>query len=101
MFDENQVVDAGICHGSMGLVMIFRHMYIETGINDFLLASEFWLKRTSILSEFNDGLAGFKSFIMGKWVCDHTLLTGISGIGIMLISHLKNDEQAWEEMFLL
>lgn len=100
-YESSYVVDHGICHGSSGIAMIFRKMYIETNRNEFKDAISYWLSQTLNLANFEDGLAGYKTFTRGGWVCDYSLLTGISGIGLMLISYLENDQQTWDELFLM
>ena len=100
-FEESFVMDAGICHGSAGIAMIFRRMFFETHRNEFRDASQFWLKESLEFSRFEDGLAGYKSFVKNEWVCDYSLLTGISGIGLTLLSYLYDDQQGWDELFLL
>ncbi|MCD8178194.1 MAG: lanthionine synthetase C family protein [Tannerellaceae bacterium] len=97
---EDNVLDAGICHGSAGIAMIFRRMFFETNNEEFRKIGVFWLNKTLTFANFEDGLAGYKTFSNSKWSCDYSLLTGISGIGLVLLSYLKN-EQKWDEMFLL
>jgi len=94
-------IDAGICHGSAGLAMIFRHMYFETKNDIFLQVSEYWLFQTLMHAQFKDGIAGYKTYYIDKWIGDYSLLMGISGIGLMFISYLMDDFQKWDEMFLL
>lgn len=98
---ENFIIDAELCHGSAGISMIFRRMFIETNRHEFAEAAAYWLEQTLNFSTFNDGLAGYKTFIVSEWKCNYSLLTGISGIGLALLSYLHGDEQNWDEIFLL
>jgi lantibiotic modifying enzyme len=98
---EKSVFDAGICHGSTGVAMIYRRMYLETGNIIFLDAFHNWLKQTIVYSNFSDGLAGYKTKEGKQWTNDYTLLTGIAGIGLMFLSYTMNDQQCWDELFLL
>ena len=100
-YEESMIRDTGICHGSAGLAMIFSRMYLETGRDDFKDATNFWISQTLKLSYFQDGLAGYKTFFKDEWICDYSLLTGIFGIGLVLLTCLENDKQTWDEMFLL
>ena len=100
-FDESLVVDAGICHGSVGIVMIYRRIFFETLCEEFKNASEYWITQTLHYSRFENGLIGYKAFIKGEWVCDYSFLMGVSGIGLVLLSFLQDDQQNWDEMFLL
>ena len=100
MFDS-LVIDAGICHGSAGIALIYRRMYMETGRDEFREATQYWIDQTLNFSSFKDGLAGYKTFEKEGWKCDYSLLTGISGIGLVLLSYLENNQQTWDELFLL
>ncbi len=98
---KSRIVEAGICHGSSGVMMIFRRLYIETKNELFLEAVHFWAQETLNLAQFKNGLAGYKSLETNKWYLDYSLLGGIAGIGLSLISYLKDDSQDWDEVFLL
>jgi len=100
-YQESSVVDAGICHGSVGVAMIYRRMFLETRHDEFKQAIPYWINQTLNFSRFEDGLAGYKTSVKNEWVCDYSLLTGISGIGLALLSYLEDDQQDWDEMFLL
>ena len=96
----NFVVDAGICHGTSGIAMVYRRMFLETHDHSFLDSTDYWMQKTLDMASFVDGLAGFKT-CQKEMVCDDNLLTGIAGIGMMMISKLSNDKQVWDELFLL
>lgn len=100
-YSETFVDEAGICHGSTGIVLIYRRMFFETHYNEFKEAVLYWLNRTLKFSNYEDGLAGYKTLVKNKWICDYSLLTGIAGIGLVLLSYLENDLQNWDEMMLL
>jgi len=99
--NETMINDAGICHGSAGVAMIFRRMFLETGHYEFENAIQFWIKQTLDFSMFEDGLVGYKTLIKQEWECDYSLLTGISGIGLMLLTYLSEIPFDWDELFLL
>ena len=98
---ESFVRDAGICHGSAGIALIYRRMFMETHRSEFKEATAYWIQQTLNFSIFEDGLAGYKSFEKEGWKCDYSLLTGIAGIGLVLLSYLADNQQPWDEMFLL
>ena len=100
-YNETLVTDAGICHGSAGIALIFRRMYYEIGRKEFKEATQYWINQTLHFSRFEDGLAGYKTYIKDGWKNDYSLLMGISGVGLVLLSYLENDKQDWDEMFLL
>ena len=76
-------------------------MYIETKKIEFKEATDFWMEQTLNFSDHEDGLAGFKTYMQGEWIGDYSLLTGISGVGLVLISYITDDLQEWDEMLLL
>lgn len=98
---ESRIIDSGICHGTIGAAMIYRHMYLKTNNIYFFDAANYWLKQTLDYAKFKDGFAGYKSHIIDRWVNDYSLLTGISGVGLAFIAYLSNDQQNWDEIFLL
>jgi len=100
-FEESYVSDAGICHGSAGIAMIYRRIFFETHREEFKDAFSYWINQTLNFSRFDDGLAGYKKSVKNGWENDYSLLTGISGIGLVLLSNLVDDQQNWDEMFLL
>jgi len=100
-FDDTYVHDAGICHGSAGIAMMFRRVFLETNRNEFKDAILYWINQTLVFSRFDDGLVGYKTLLRDEWICDYSLLTGISGVGLILLSYLQDDQQEWDEMFLL
>ena len=98
---ESHVQDAGICHGSVGIALIFRRMYIETKNVLFLETARHWINQTLDYATYADGLAGYKTWWIEKWIRDFSLLNGISGIGLTFLSFLSDDSQDWDELFLL
>ena len=100
-YNDSMVIDAGICHGTAGIAMLFRRMYLETGRNEFKEATSYWIQQTLNFSNFEDGLVGYKTLLRDGWICDYSLLTGIAGVGLVLFSYLENDLQNWDELFLL
>ena len=81
--------------------MIYHRMYLETDCDEFRNTAQYWINQTLNFASFEDGLAGYKSRVIDGWVCDYSLLMGISGIGLVFLSYLENDLQAWDEMLLL
>jgi lantibiotic modifying enzyme len=101
---ENGIRDAGLCHGSAGVAHIFRSLYLNTRIPEFRDTADYWLNITKQMAKYTDGLAGFKAWRTEKFggdVKSDTLLEGIAGIGLVLLSLLKTDEMKWDECFML
>lgn len=97
----NKVYDAGICHGSSGIAYIFRNMFFNTGIPEFEQIANYWLDITIQMSNFSDGLAGFKAWRAGEYIVSDNMLTGIAGIGLVLLSCLNNNKTEWDKCLML
>lgn len=101
---KNSVVDAGLCHGTAGIAHIFNKMYQNTNIEELKDTANYWYKTTIEIAKFEDGLAGYKTCKpprYGGWQNDYSFLTGISGIGLSLISAVSDIEPKWDECLLL
>ncbi|MBC9797628.1 lanthionine synthetase C family protein [Sinomicrobium weinanense] len=100
--ESSMVRDAGLCHGSFGNAQIFNRMYAETGEEAFREAAAFWLSDGLEKAVYEDGYAGFKQW-RGQdreWRGELTLLEGIAGIGLSIISHLSGDN-SWDECLMI
>lgn len=100
---SNRVHDACFCHGTSGIAQLYRRMYYYTGIKSFLKTSDHWINETINMSQYSDGVAGFKSMsIEGLVMPDKSLLDGIAGIGMVLMSSLLHEKESrWDSFFLL
>jgi len=76
-------------------------MFFQTQCDEFKESVSYWIKQTLNFSRFEDGLAGYKSWMKDALVCDDSFLTGISGIGLVLLSHIDTNQHDWDEMLLL
>jgi lantibiotic modifying enzyme len=95
------VNDAGLCHGSAGLALIFKLLYQEIGLVELQQASDKWLDFT--LKFFDDkGLAGlYKLSGIDQTHSECTgFLEGYAGIGLCLLTLLNGDDD-WTDCLLL
>ena len=100
---ENNINDAGLCHGSAGISHIFWTLYLKTGIEEFKKTTEYWLGVTMQMAKCNDGSTGFKAWRheeLGGPVKLESLLEGVAGIGLVLLSQ-KSNKTAWDECLML
>jgi lantibiotic modifying enzyme len=100
---KNGVLDAGICHGTSGIAHLFNRFYFETKMQVFKETADYWIDETLKMAYHPDGPAGYKSW-HGKdqeWVDRHSILDGIAGIGLVLLSHLSEEEPKWDNCLLL
>jgi lantibiotic biosynthesis protein len=93
--------DADFCHGTVGVAHLFARFYNYTKLESFRNASEFYYAKTMDFSKYSDGLAGFKHLTENGFENNYTLLEGISGIGLSLISAISNTNPKWDSAFLL
>lgn len=102
--DANQegVLDAGLCHGAMGIAHIYNRLYQTSTIINFKNAAKFWYDTSFQFATKTDGIAGFQSFNkLSGWKTKPYLLEGASGIGLALIAALSDFEPKWDECLLL
>lgn len=98
---NGMVNDAGLCHGSAGLALIFKLLHQEIGLDELQQASDKWLDFT--LNLFDEkGLPGFyKLSGIDKTYSECTgFLEGYAGIGLCLLAAL-NQEADWTDCLLL
>ena len=94
------VRNPGICHGTSGIALIFLRLFLKTGNHGFEEACHYWLKRTLSLGNNPTGIVGFV-FPENHNNQQLDLLTGISGIGSVLISFLNPKFNSWDESIFL
>lgn len=101
--DKENIVDAGICHGSSGLALIYDRAYNLTKKNAFLKASNYWIDISLNLSTHADGICGYKAYLGTEidFVNETGFLEGISGIGLVFLSKLDRSKRNWEKAFMI
>jgi lantibiotic modifying enzyme len=103
---DTGVVDAGLCHGSAGLLHIYNRLYQASGEPLFAAAARDELTRTLALRQPGTGVAGYRSwspppgqpFGTLAWLDDHSLLTGVCGIGLALLAAIAPVEPRWDRV---
>lgn len=99
--EETLVFDAGVCHGSFGNAQLFNYFYNETSIPAFFDAAVFWINEGMSRQTDPKEYAGFMRLeYPDQWVGDLTLLGGISGIGLSILSHITRDN-SWDKCLFL
>jgi lantibiotic modifying enzyme len=92
-------IDACLCHGSTGLYLMYKKFYTETCIDVFNEASDFWLEQTKVLLDSNDFT--FYNRYNNNWENNFSFLEGLSGVGLTLLFHIRNEDSAWDKCLLL
>ncbi|MCD2258058.1 lanthionine synthetase C family protein [Psychroserpens luteolus] len=100
---DTKVEDAGLCHGAFGNALIYTRLYRETSDTIFKDALEFWITEGIKMASFDDGFAGYKMWNPDNetWSKDLSLLTGITGIGLAMISYLSDFDAHWDECLII
>jgi len=106
--DVTGVADAGICHGSAGLLHILQYLN-SIGYQD-IISDELvdqWVEETLNWSQFQDGLAGYR---VNEGVDENKkplyksvsygMLDGIAGIGLCFLSYLNKNNKWNAALFM-
>lgn len=99
--EKEGVKDAGICHGTAGLLKIYRNLFRKTNIPEFKNAGDYWLQKTLEQATHTSGIGGFKKFNQTGYENDYGLLEGACGIGIVFLEELMNKSFPWEKSLML
>jgi lantibiotic modifying enzyme len=102
--EENMVLDAGICHGSSGLALIYNILYQQSNDESFKEAATYWLGVCLGMSVHDHGLAGYKAWYSpeyGGWKNSPGLLDGIAGIGLAMMTFISKRTPDWCDCLLL
>jgi hypothetical protein len=101
-------IDAGLCHGTVGLAHIYNRLWQDTGEALFADAARLWYRNTLELRRPGKGIAGFQAYyrdlVPGQpagWIDDSSFLTGAAGIALALLSAISPVEPAWDRLLLV
>ncbi len=101
-FEETKILDAGLCHGTIGASHLYHRMFLNTGRVEFQNAANLWKEKTVELSNKTDGLAGFQLWNPGTgWENSFGFLEGIAGIGLALLAQESGRDPKWDRMLLI
>ncbi len=100
--EDTRVVDVCFCHGTAGIAHIFNKMWRNTNNDIFKVACDFWIARTLDFAVHEDGVGGFKTYnyLKREYEKDYTLLTGATGVGLVLLSYLTGNFE-WDYCLML
>ena len=91
---STMVWDSHFCHGAAGLAQIYKAIYHERNLPIYEQAYEYWIEQTILLV----GVDLEKQTFTGK---EHSLLEGLTGVGITLLSYMPNSDPQWSKVMLL
>ena len=101
---ETNIQDAGLCHGSYGVMHIYNYMFKQTGETIFKKAADYWMQKSLEMAIHQKGYAGYMKWQGGEnegWKNEVSLLGGIAGIGLAIISYLAPFKTNWSECLLI
>jgi hypothetical protein len=104
--DKVGVVDAGFCHGAVGLAHIYNRIYQATNAPTFHDAALAWYDRTLAMRKPGQGIAGFLAWkhreLEGPmiWTSDASFLTGAIGIALALLAGIDVHEPNWDRVLM-
>jgi hypothetical protein len=103
------VDDGGFCHGAAGIAHIYHVAFQRTGSALMRQHAEYWLtrmlrlRRSGIGTGPGTGIAGTASRRLANgipcWEADPTLISGATGIALVLLAATEDRAPAWQHLF--
>ena len=98
-------LDTGFCHGTAGIAHAFNRFYQATRQREFKQWARYWLALTAPPLPTDQGIAGyvhphFEAERNLHWRENATLLEGVTGVGLVLLSFLQPRQPAWDGIFM-
>ncbi|QNK61474.1 lanthionine synthetase C family protein [Pedobacter sp. PAMC26386] len=95
-FDQTYIKDSQFCHGTAGITQAYYRFYKLTGKSEYLEGRDYWLQKTIDRVELeidtnyydNKGNTG-------------ELLEGLTGVGLVLLSAIAQEELEWDNLLIL
>lgn len=100
---ENAMVkDAGICHGTSGIMHIYNSIAAKTGIVEFEKSAEYWREITMKFARMEENELNFDRYdnLKGKFESSYSLLEGNAGVGLALYS-METKDFSWDYCLML
>ncbi len=101
---EAGVKDAGLCHGAYGILLIYNYIYRKTKEIVFKETADYWAQQALSMGIHEKGYAGYMVWCSSEkeqWKTEVSLLEGIAGIGLSIISYLAPFDTKWDECLLI
>ncbi|KIO78266.1 hypothetical protein TH53_04415 [Pedobacter lusitanus] len=89
------VRDSAFCHGSSGLAYLYLNLYTQSQEDNYLKAYEFWIAETLVLAnrELDQNLNTKENI--------NSLLDGVVGTGLVLLSSLYPENLTWSKFLFI
>ena len=97
---EEWVFNAIVCHGSAGNALLFKKFSNNIQNDEIEDAVKFWIA-TTFSNDFTNEKYLFRDNPSNKSQKNHSLLEGIAGIGLVILSFISKNNLTWDECLLL
>jgi lantibiotic biosynthesis protein len=95
--EDSEIVDAGLCHGSVGLAHLFNRMHQASSDPLLAEAARAWYRYTVDMQRPGVGIAGYEFFAAPGWKPLTGFLSGLSGVGLGLLAGVSSTEPRWDQ----
>lgn len=92
--------DTGLCHGSSGLVCVFRSLLYNNFDKKYEKLHNYWLDLTLNYFKRKD-LEGFFRYVDNSYVYESSFLNGITGVGMTLVEAVSMSQVSFREILLI
>ncbi len=106
-YDSNRIFDSGFCHGTSGICHIFNKAFSLTSELEFKKKAMYWSEETTniltkgVVEYLVNEKGAVPKEIFKNYELDENLLTGKSGISLVLSTMLFPNFPEWDDCFLL
>jgi len=96
---KTKIADTSLCHGVSGLIHIYKKFYVVLGINKFNESYLYWME---VLNNYYESDVKFQYCHHKKGYTNNlSLLEGVSGTGLAILSTLTDKNLGWDECLLI
>lgn len=92
--EDSMITDPYFCHGTSGVVMMYKKLHQYSPLPEYKEAQLFWLDKTF---EYLDNPGFNDQFIEKK----HSIIDGIIGINLTLLSSDRTEDDEWMQLFFI
>lgn len=99
-----RIVDAGLCHGALGLAHILNRLAQASGDRELRAGAADWYRRSLAMRRPGAGCTGYLTHVPDRrppWAVDRSFLTGACGIGLALLAASSEAPPGWDRCLLL
>ncbi|WP_375563077.1 lanthionine synthetase LanC family protein [Bernardetia sp. OM2101] len=100
-YEQNFTIDAGFCHGTSGLAIMFLNIYKITNEEFFLETANYWLEQTKAHKEKEKGNINYGFVIVNSIEENLSILEGLAGVLVCYQKFLEWDTSTAEEILMI